>query len=148
MAAHSSSLRHTPENPVVQRRTRALPSAGAGASSLFRPGLVHPHNRDKSPSLCRQLLQTSFLQDRLGLPSNPTPPCSSRPTAPMDFPIFNLFSGRLLLYNHGLNAKIQCVSHLRQVALRDLREVSTHTPPPCGTMSCVPGGSESSGFQS
>lgn len=65
-------------------------------------------------------------------------PAAADPRLRWIFPIFNLFSGWVLLYNHGLSWEIWCVSHLRQVAFRDCRGVCRA---PVGILSSVPGGS-------
>lgn len=65
--------------------------------------------------LWNKLTQTFFPQDCLGLPSNPTALCSADARLGWIFPIFNLFSGWVLLCNRRLSSKIRRGSPSKQV---------------------------------
>ena len=124
----------TPASPLSSGKS-ACPGGlcpfHGGASPLPSTPLAAGRARTQTAAVrlpCASLAQAFLPQDCLGLPSSLTAAlCLGRHTPWMGFPIFNLFSGWVLLCNHRLSSKRWRGSHSKQVGLR--RWGRTHRPP-------------------
>lgn len=133
-APHQAPGKHGEIRLIFQCASRCLSSCGhPGVFSVLRriclsrrmclpsvhvcsDAAEHIHTKGTRVLLLwNKLTQTFFPQDCLGLPSNPTALCSADARLGWIFPIFNLFSGWVLLCSRRLSSKVRRGSPSKQV---------------------------------